>query len=163
MKAGRQQGGLLSKRCLSGQRVPLWLDFFGSFCVKTKRTQEWAMKGKLDMIKGGNVDYEKTLWFQAKKLSRFGTRKFPRLRSGWPNNIIENAIALSLKTQNCFKPTRSFAHAQDDRMCKTLSLLAKKLSKFGTRKFPRQARDDEIEYEKTLLLSAWKAITALSR
>ena len=36
---------------------------------------------------------------------------------------------------------RSFANAQDD-IEKTVSLWAKKLSKFGTRKFPRQARDD---------------------
>ena len=36
------------------------------------------MKEKLVLIKVGNVGYEKTLWFRAKKLSRFGTRKFPR-------------------------------------------------------------------------------------
>jgi len=36
--------GILSARCLSGQRVCADLTFVGSFCVKTKRTEEIAIK-----------------------------------------------------------------------------------------------------------------------
>ena len=66
-------------RCSSGQRVCVWLDFFGSFCVKTKRTQEWAIKEKHSLIKGGNVGYGKTLWLSARKVRTASSRQGPSL------------------------------------------------------------------------------------
>ena len=73
----------MSKRCLSGQRVPLWLDFFGSFCVKTKRTQEevrslfrnWSKVEKLAIKKCYGLVPEKSVLLKADKVLRY--------RSGW--------------------------------------------------------------------------------
>ena len=57
----------MSKRCSSGQRVCVGLDFFGSFCVKTKRTLKEAIEEKLAMIKGRKLAMKKRYGFMLKK------------------------------------------------------------------------------------------------